>query len=590
MKKVNKLLFVLIPIFLFIAIWALGELRFYGNDEILIMDVLSGRMTGEPYACTSYFHIFLGFIISRLYKIAYLPWFPAFIIICTLLGETCIYDAIYGVIKNTRINIFIKVALLIANLFLSAFLFSQLSFTVASTLVGVASIYLLQKGKRKMSIAMLLLSTAIRTESGFVACVFFVAMMLIKAQEESRINNIFKLIKAVFWRVVIVVLAVVMVSMTDEIIKYQIEPQGYREFRKAQAKNFDIIKNEDFNKKSDSLMQSIGWDDTLYKLSKYKYFSMDERINATNLNLINQYAVGLKNFKIKNTWNYLRSIMNAQGILLMLLITYTLSIYNIYVIIKQKDQRLLLYVLIYIFMSALFLYLCILQRLISRSVLSIALPAMEITLFSIKNSKIKLSTNETLYFDIVAFALSLLLFITGRFLILTLLVLAFSFFRFKNKYIMSAVTIMLVISLSVLCVTAGKAQYRFAKFVNEISVNKEKIESYAQKHRENIYIYGADFFLDNRINTTSTSTYNVLAYGGTQVHSRVHEIQMEKAGLKYYNTRALYENNVYFVDLVSNPADVRLMNELLKSKGKDDVLQLYDRIDNSDIGIYKLQN
>ena len=585
MKKVNKLLFVMIPIFLFIAIWALGELRFYGNDEILIMDVLSGRMTGEPYACTSYFHIFLGFIISRLYKIAYFPWFPAFIIISTLLGEMCIYDGMYTFLKS-KANIFIKIVVGIINLYLSIFTISMPTYTTAATFMGVAAIYLLYKNKFALSVSSLLLATAIRHQSGFVACAFWVAMLVIMAYKQE--SNIIKLVKKVFLRVLMVALAVLAVYASDEFIKAKIEPEGYADFRNGQTLNFDFPKSEEFIINQDKILKSIGWNNELYSLNAYHYFSMDDRISAESYKTLKRYVSGVFGSGIIKYIN--NNIIKIPSMLLVFIMIFTLSFYHLYTLIRGKSSHFVLFLLVYIFMIGLLLYLCIMQRALMRSVLSIVLPMLMITLLDFEYLYIKPVKRETIYFDIAALALSLLLFITGRFLILTLLVLAFSFFRFKNKYIMSAVTIMLVISLSVLCVTVGKAQYRFAKFVDEISVNKEKIESYAQKHRENIYIYGADFFLDNRINTTSTSTYNVFAYGGTQVHSRVHEIQMEKAGLKYYNTRALYENNVYFVDLVSNPADVRLMNELLKSKGKDDVLQLYDRIDNSDIGIYKLQN
>ena len=581
MKKVNKLLFVMIPIFLFIAIWALGELRFYGNDEILIMDVLSGRMTGEPYACTSYFHIFLGFIISRLYKIAYFPWFPAFIIISTLLGEMCIYDGMYIFLKS-KANIFIKIVVGIINLYLSIFTIAMPTYTTAATLMGVAAIYLLYKNKFALSVSSLLLATAIRHQSGFVACAFWVAMLVIMAYKQE--SNIIKLVKKVFLRVLMVVLAVLAVYASDEFIKAKIEPEGYADFRNGQTLNFDFPKSEEFIINQDKILKSIGWNNELYSLNAYHYFSMDDRISAESYKTLKRYVSGVFGSGIIKYIN--NNIIKIPSMLLVFIMIFTLSFYHLYTLIRGKSSHFVLFLLVYIFMIGLLLYLCIMQRALMRSVLSIVLPMLMITLLDFEYLYIKPVKRETIYFDIAAFALSLLLFITGRFLILTILLIVLSLFKFKNKYLMSAVAAMLIFACSSLCFSAGKNQYDFNELVHKISVNKSKIEAYAVQNSDNIYIYGSEFFYDQRMSFPKEKAYNLFPWGGTFAHSSSHIKQMAKAGLERYDISEFTKDNVYFVDLKENQWSRDYLEKLLASKGIYGKFKLYDSISN--IGVYKL--
>lgn len=582
MKKINKLLFVMIPIFLFIAVWALGELRFYGNDEILIMNVLSGRMTGEPYACTSYFHIFLGFIISNLYKIADIPWFPAFIIICTLLGEMCIYDGMYTFLKS-KANIFIKIVVGIINLYISIFTIAMPTYTTAATLMGVVAIYLLYKNRFALSVSSLLLATAIRHQSGFVACAFWVAMLVIIVYKQD--SNIIKLVKRVFLRVLMVVIAVLAVYASDEYIKEKIEPADYANFRNGQTLNYDFPKAEEFIINQDEILKSIGWDNELYNLNAFKYFSMDDRISAESYKTLKRYVSGVFGTGVLKYIN--NHIIKIPSMLLVFIMILTLSFYHICTLIRSKSSHFVVFLLVYIFMAALLVYLCIMQRALMRAVLSIVLPTLMLTLLDFEYLYIKPAKRETIYFDIAAFALSLQLFITGRFLILTILLIVLSLFKFKNKYLMSAVAAMLIFACSSLCFSAGKAQYNFNKFVDNISANKSKIEAYAAQNSENIYIYGSDFFLDNRISLPKEQAYNLFPWGGTLVHSSAHLMQMEKAGLKHYDISALYENNVYFVDKLNNSPDVEDINNLIIARGDSGTLKLYGTIPDSDVGIFK---
>lgn len=590
MKKISaqRAMFILIPVFMFVIMLFFKSPKFAENDNVYMMNTLSGRTTGEPFACTSFINIFLGFIISSLYRIAWFPWFPIFIIICTLFGEMCIYDAVYGFIKNKGIPIFIKLALLITNLVISAFIMLGLSYTVASTLVGVVSTYLLHKGKRKLSIAMLLLSTAIRTESGFVACVFLVAMMLIKEQEASGTNNLFKLIKKIFWRVAIVVLAVVMISFTDEIIKHQIEPQGYIEFRNAQIESHDIGKNNEFINNKEKILKSIGWDDELYELHTIFYFSMDNRINTENLKVLASYKNTIFNFSLKSLLKYIkRTFYDASSIVFPFIIMILVIFYHLCILIKKKDLRFILFLLICIFTGILLMYLYILQRFIFRSWFSVVMPMLMISLIDMKDIEIEQSASGKTSFDILILLLSIALFLMGRFIIAAIFIVGLSWIRLKNKYIVTIISGFLIVACSTICYYELKNYYKLIAEFEYVGREKSIAEIYIAQNKDKKYIYGADLSMDIRMDVPNVSLYNMIAYGGTNVNSATHEQKLKKSGLKNYDISELTADDVYLLEFVNMRGDISVISKLMKSKGYNGEFKLYERINGSDIEIFK---
>lgn len=590
MKKISvqRTMFVLIPVFMFIIMLFFRNPSFNGNDEVYLMNTLSGRTTGEIFACTSYFHIFLGFIISQLYRIVWFPWYPIFLILCTLFGEMCIYDAVYGVIKNKNVNIFIKLSLLIAILFASSFIMLGFGFTTTSTLVGVASLYFLNKNKNALSISMLLLSTCIRIESGIVVLMFWIAMMLLKEQEASGTNNLFMLIKNIFWRVAIVSLSVVILFVADETIKDKIEPQGYRNFRIAQSDNHDLGKNNEFYKNKEKILKSIGWDDELYELHTIYYFSMDNRINIENLNVLNSYKNNVFNFSLKSLLKYIKhTFYDASSIAFPFIIMLFVIFYHLSILIKKRDPSSILYLLICTLTGILLMYLYIHQRFIFRSWFSVVMPMLMISLGGMKDIEIEQSENGETELEKLILLLSIILFIMGRFIIATIFILGLSWIRLKNKYIIAIISGILIVTCSTVCYPELKNYYGLIKEFEYVGREKSVVETYVAQNKDKKYIYGAYLFMDNRMNVPNVSLYNMFAYGGTQVNSATHEQKLKKSGLKNYDISELTSDDVYFLDFVKTRGDVVKMNKLMKSKGYNGELKLYKRISGSDVGIFK---
>lgn len=583
MKKldIKRLIFILTPLYILIASLIFGFLQFGTNDDVFIMDALSGRMTGEPYACTSYFHIFLGVILSSLYKIAYLPWYPALMVICTLLGEIAIYDVLYSFLKS-KANIFFKIFSVVLNVFLSAYVICECTFTVAATLMGVAAIYLLYKNKFALSVFALLLATAIRYESGFLACIFWVAALVIMEYKQN--NNILKLVKKVFLRVLMVTLAVLLVYASDEAIKAKIEPKDYAEFRHGQAVNCDFPKSKEFEQNKNEILKSINWNEELYFLNTDNYFSMDDRITLDSLNILKKYKSSLQNLSLANFIDYIKySMLGAPGMLMILMLAGLPAIYLLYAMRKSKKQ--VLYIMVYIVTLLLLLYLALLQRMITRSVLSIVLPLCMLQFISFENLEIEYAKPHK-YFEIVVVCIALALLIFQKYIFLILLLLASSIFEIKDKKVKTTLVVIFSAAIMVFGINSSSHIVDFAENARRWNNNKTAIESYAIANRENIYVYGSNYTADSRMNPSKESIYNLFPWGGTFVHSSSHIKQMAKAGLEQYDISEFTKDNVYFVDVKDNPWSRDYLEKLLAQKGISGQFKLYDSISN--IGVYKL--
>ena len=583
MKKLDtkRLIFILTPLYILIASMIFGFLQFATNDDVFIMNTLSGRMTGEPYACTSYFHIFLGFILSGLYKVAYLPWYPALIVICTILGEIAIYDVLYSFLK-CKANIFFKIFSVVLNVLLSLYVICECTFTVAATLMGVAAIYLLYKNKFALSVFTLLLATAIRYESGFLACAFWVAMLVIIEYKQN--SNLINTLKKTFLRAFMVALAVLAVYASDEVIKSKIEPADYVDFRKAQHINYDFPKSKEFEQNKHEILESIYWNEELYFLNTDNYFSMDDRINLDSLNILKKYKMSLKNFSLASFIDYIKySMLGAPGMLMILMLAGLPAIYLLYALRKSKKQ--VLYIIVHIVALLLLLYLALLQRMLPRSVLSIVLPLCILQFISFENLEIEYAKPHK-YFDIAALCIALALFVFQKYIFLILLLLASSVFIIKDKMAKTTLVVLFSAAVMVFGINSSSHIVDFANNAKNWNNNKTAIESYAIANRDNIYVYGSNYTADSRMNPSKESIYNLFPWGGTFVHSSSHIKQMAKAGLEQYDISEFAEDNVYFIDTKENSWMRSCLEKLLSSKGISRKFELYDSI--SDIGVYKL--
>lgn len=546
-KNIYKLIFTLIPIYILIIALCLGYPIYGANDDVHIMNVLSGRFTGEPYAVTSYFHVALGWVISGLYRIVKLPWYPAVIIICNLVGQICLYSALFELIIKKNITIVLKAIMLMSMLVLSITITFTPTFTSSSTLIGIASIYLLHKEKRLMSIALLLMSVAIRMESGFVSCVYWgIYYIYLHFVKTKRFTWKF------FINGALVAILALGVYAGDVIIKAQIEPEDYKSFNKQQSDHNDVGKQNLDNEEFEAKLSSIGWGRTLYELSR-RYFSMDPRINIENLkelnknNYINNVSISRS---IKYTLGMLRELPELFNLSLLMFLSLISYIYYV-VVFRGKGFWLALAILA---INAIFLArLAIHERIIFTSLFTLCAPTLLIIFLLFERLAIpEYKEQKHWQFVDLLFAIAFLyIYFSGRTWLALALGIIYSILRIDFK---KAVSLLLA---AMIIFSAGYKEFSNIEYlfsdssylhnIKKGNADMQALEEYALSHPENIYIHGADYSLYAAIKRPYEPIFNLLFWGGTYVNSSAFNAKMKKSGLESYDINELFKDNVYFV-------------------------------------------
>ena len=580
-KNLKKIIFVLIPIYIFIFALFNGYPLYETNDDVYMMNVLSGNITGEPYAVTSYFHVFLGFIISSLYRLAYFPWFPIFIIACNLLGQMVIYAGLYDLLQKKNVHAGIKLFLLIFMLPISSYLCFLPSYTTSATLIGVVSIYLLYKDKRALSLVCLALATAIRMQSGFVVCGFWgLSYIYLHFLNNKKITWDF------FIKGVLVIALVFGVYASDELIKAQIEPKGYREFRTEQSNYNDFAKKQLSDEELAKTIAAAGWDKELYKLSR-SYFSFDNRITAESYKAFNAYN-RVKNHDLKGATQYIKYLAECQSFLIHLIVfpIICLLVYIIQSILTRKCSFWLgIAMLLAYFAGA--VYLAMLGRIVFTSALSIVLPVTIVSIVLFAEFDYEPKERKANYIDIAMLVVLVVLALLGKFS--EAVIIGSIYFAFRINFKRSlALLIALVFGVSCGYIAYDDNEKLIAKEKYECKIFTEQrrdVEDYCIYNPQNIFVLSLDMGEDGVMMKDRIKYNNMFAWGSTSVHSSAFNIQMEKAGLTEFDMKILLQPNVYFI--TSMPERVELLHAALSAKGYENS---YEYIDGADyMGIYKFK-
>lgn len=580
-KKLRKIIFILIPIYIFIIALCTGYPLFETNDDVYLMDVLSGNIIGEPYAVTSYFHVFLGFVISSLYRLAYFPWFPIFIIACNLLGQMAIYAGLYDLLQKKNVHAGIKLFVLIFMLPISSYLCFLPSYTTSATLIGVVSIYLLYKDKRVLSLVCLALATAIRMQSGFVVCAFWgLSYIYLHFLNNKKFTWDF------FIKGLLVIVLVFGVYASDELIKAQVEPKGYREFRIEQSNYNDFAKKQLSDEELTKTIAAAGWDNELYELSK-TYFSFDDRITADSYKVFNAYNRA-KNYDIDGVSEYLKYIAEYQLFLIHLIVfpILFLLVYIVQSILARKRSFWLGIALLFVYLLGA-IYLAMLGRIIFTSALAIVLPVIMAVIMLFVEFTYEPKESKANYIDIAMLVALIALALLGKFTEAVIIGSIYFAFRINFK---RNLAILLALAFGVSCgyIAYDDNEKLIAKEKYECKIFTEQrrdVEDYCIYNPQNIFVLSLDMGEDGVMMKDRIKYNNMFAWGSTNVHSSAFNIQMEKAGLSEFDMKILLQPNVYFI--TSMPERVELLHAALSAKGYENT---YEYIDGADyMGIYKFK-
>lgn len=116
------------------------EPRFQSNDDIAMMEIVSGADSGAPSAQMVYSHVFIGAVLSRLYALApSLPWYPLHLYAAQASAWVLI---LLGLGRLPRAG-WPALALVPVALALGGWVFQQLQFTSTAILLASAGLFYL---------------------------------------------------------------------------------------------------------------------------------------------------------------------------------------------------------------------------------------------------------------------------------------------------------------------------------------------------------------------------------------------------------------------------------------------------------------
>lgn len=593
LKKLNiaRFFFISIPIYMLVLALFLGYPLFETNDDVYIMNVLSGNITGSAYGITSYFHALLGLLIAFLYKIVYIPWFPIFIIICSTLGQMCIYSAIYSLIIKKDTRTIISIITLVFIIPISLYTTFIPSFTTASTIIGLASIYMLYKHKFVLSILLLLLSTAIRFEGGVLSCAFWgLSYIYLHFANRPKIT-----LKFILHGLFVCVL-MLCIYASDLYIKSKIEPKDYSEFRQSQAIHNDYAIHNEASPEHKKLLENIGWDDNLYRLSRI-YFSMDNRITTDSFIKLNKNAQ-FNTFSLKRNIQYIfmriRDNYNLMHIVFLFAIT---NIAYIYIAICNKHKGVFLAIVMLLMCFICLNMLANINRMLVRSLLSFLLANILTLLLLLDDIKPKYKslTRYDMPLDIAYFVISGILFSTSRYLIGTIIALAYIAIRNKRSFARGQLALLLAFTmLNTFSFVYTSTASIYGTYMDDIhkakiiAESRNNIENYTNSHPNNIYVHGHNISGDSRMTKPISSGQNMLAWGGTFVHSSANILQLKRLGIANYDSSMMLKPNIYFITGASDTGNylIQLLCDNLKNKNFDVQYTIVDS--NKTLKVYKI--
>lgn len=601
----------ILPFIICLAIYLIHPPLFESNDDVTILNALSGRITGEPSGEAMFFSVFLGFPISFLYRLfPQIQWYSFFLISLNIICFAIIINFSFKNIYSKNKHIIIPFLTSIITI-LSLWSIALIQYTYVSALCGAAAIILLFFGKRKTtSIIFLLLSIMIRIQSGLIALAFYCISFLFNSllKFDSKLNLKTFIINTIL-PIVFVTILVLGVAYGDIYLKANFfEPKGYIEYQKAQSSYVDypIVAFEN----ATDIVSKYNWSEELYNLSR-NFFMMDERINTDSMT----YMASLSPLKTQGLSeiiiNFNEVVLNDVTLLALLvlslniaLVAFAIQLYNginykniIYFIFNVFNSLTYILVLIYIFYKG---------RIIFRAIYpaSLVFMASSLTVFvlSINNINRTKILKKDYFISSLLCVITLVLYILNKglyfsaFIVLTLSYLMLMIKNIKPLYkypLIAILTLLLIFGNLIRSkdisdpIYKGNSKFKYSTIntINKGNHIKDIIEEYASINKDNIYIYGMDLIFDGRINPQQKHVNNLMFWGGTIYNSQLYLDQLNSLNIDTLNLKTFLLNNVYYI---SDNKHYKFHDDLLKlmenvKKGKFDLVENYKGL----IKIYK---
>lgn len=586
----------LLPIVIMALLFIFSPPTFIANDDVYMMKVFSGKITGEPYFETAFISVLIGFPLSLLYRLVHLPWFFLFQIVLTLLAQCIVMEKIIELFERpTFPRQFAWIALFV-SLGLLFFTSKFITYTTVASLVGMASILKLfryknsrKKGQLILSAFLMILSVAIRFASGALVVAFWgIVYFYILFTELANW-------KAHFRKGVIILIVLGVCFAFDWGMKHYIaEPPGYYDFMQAQADFVDYRKDDYDLPHMQAIMEKYDWDRDLYILAT-GYFTMDKRLTTEAYQAFNQYGYS-RNASIRQilvAWKMAgdKEPISHLGITILFILA---SMQVCIVLFFGRDKKARISTFLY-FCANLILFLVLAYilgkggRLVARSILAILLPLFA-ALLGILGEGVaeqpighKQIHKRILMLGYVLLGLGVaLLLLRASIMPVALLaiagiVLGLQFSNRKGIAYFFLVIALLSISYRVV------ETYQFTYKNNFVIIVKEEknelaqtLEDYAIRNQQYTLVTDLFFGIDFRLQTSKTAVNNILFWGGTNIHSHVFQEQLSQRGIEEFDLSILTREDVRLIIPFDKTESIK---SVLASKGIQGEFGLLETVD-----------
>ncbi len=301
-KNKERCLFVLLPIFLMMVVIGYFFDCYYDlNDDVLMKDIIAGIHSGAPSGYNIQMLFPISFAVSLFYRLVpALPWYGIFLCACHLLCFALVLVRLNERISDKRRKVLVEVAF--GTVILAAYLWEAvfMQYTVICTLLAATAAFWLSTTKEDLSVSaflksnivsilLVILAFYIRTEMLLLVAPFLAVTGLLTWSREKKWNSSESLKKYLG------MMGLIIVGMAAgylvHIVAYgSSEWKEFQRFFDARTEVYDFYYEPPKYDENVEFYNSIGMTNSEYQLLLNYNFGLDDKMDATLMEKIQNYA------------------------------------------------------------------------------------------------------------------------------------------------------------------------------------------------------------------------------------------------------------------------------------------------------------
>ncbi len=537
-----------------------SHLMFETNDDVFMKMILSGEYTGTPSSYVIHMNIFVGFIISLLYRIIpIIPFYALFFIFILYFSFSYILYITIKCFNNKKIIPWIIVVFCVLFTFAFSGFLIEMQYTLVAAIscaCGIYGLFIVDYKNKKFyidSIPILILlsiSFCIRDKVFFMLFPFAILILIINLSNKKVLVNVIKLLG-------IILSAIFILFLINKVAYSSDEWSDFKKYNGDREKIVDLYVIPQYGE-YEKIYNELGISYSSYiAFTQYYCTEMDKSYNDWSLNVLSD--IGQKEYNktlqvISFFNNYFNIHFNKENKHLSVIIffMYALLVY-IGIILYRKEKRNGIKK-----KESVYLLNCIiLFFLISTSIWG----------YMIIHDKFpRRVTNGVLFAEL---------------LILIAFIVKYAPKILKRNVIIGFITIVLAI-----CVLFGIPQLielnKMANTYYEISKVYDDIRQYTDQHDESIYLcdtFSFAYFVNNDLRLEEKHSPNLLMLGGWTANSPWHKEIYRNNDIDNILDEFVKGERVFFIVQRSDGDDIGYVKDFVdEATGEDNDIEIYDSI------------